>query len=388
MKRYGCCFVIEALLRPLSISRFERPYRTRSRSSRTGERGKPCDRQGVLFKRGATAAQPAVETHAGPAYTPSVPVALRLILVLAVAALFAATALSFVMAYLLLRPPRMSDGKALWLLKRLSPEDLGLSFENVEFRVQDEGGGRPLRLAGWWIPHPHAQSRCVVLVHGYADAKVGVIAWAPVFHSLGCNIFAIDMRAHGESGGTISTAGFYEWYDLDQVINELRAQRPGETKRLTLFGVSTGAAIVSAVATRRDDLAGIILDSPFADFRHAAMAHFDLLGLPGRPVQRLALRLAERMSGADFGAISPRATLGAVRCPVMLIQCEADPFTDTQDQAALRAVVDGRSNELDVYWRVEGCAHLMAVCADEEQYRQRVGDFLASTTVAATEVRS
>ena len=304
------------------------------------------------------------------------------------AAVFAATALSFIMAYLLLRPPRMSDGKALWLLKRLSPEDLGFSFENLEFRVQDERDGRPLRLAGWWIPHERAQGRCVVLVHGYADGKVGAIAWAPVFHSLGCNILAIDMRAHGESGGTISTAGYYERYDLDHVINELRAQRPGETKRLTLFGVSSGAAIVSATATWRDDLAGVILDSPFADFRHAAMAHFDLLGLPGRPVQSLALRLAERMSGADFGAISPVTTLGAVRCPVMLIQCEADPFAHEQDQAALRAAFDGRSNESDVYWRVEGCAHLMAVCADEEQYRQRVGDFLAAKTVAITEVRS
>jgi uncharacterized protein len=313
---------------------------------------------------------------------------LRLILVLTAAALFAVTAVAIVMAYLLLRPPRMNDGKALWILKRLSPEDVGLAFGTTEFHVKDGRDKRPLWLKGWWIPHPRAQGRCVVLVHGYADAKVGAIAWAPLFHSLACNILAIDMRAHGESGGTTSTAGFYERDDLDQVINDLRAQRPEETRRLTLFGVSSGAAIVSATAARRDDLAGVILDSPFADFRPAAMAHFDLLGLPGRPVQRLALWLAQRMSGADFNVVSPVTTIPNVRCPVMLIQCEADPFAGEHDQAALRNAVENRANASDVYWRVEACAHLMAIGTDEDSYRQRVADFLSSPMIATSGARS
>ena len=37
--------------------------------------------------------------------------------------------------------------------------------------------------------------RCVVLLHGYADAKVGAIAWAPMWHELGYHALAIDLRA-------------------------------------------------------------------------------------------------------------------------------------------------------------------------------------------------
>src|SRR5580692_646041 len=56
------------------------------------------------------------------------------------------------MAESILRPPRMSDGKALYLLKRLAPDDLGLPYERVTFTVRDERTGRPLSLAAWWVP--------------------------------------------------------------------------------------------------------------------------------------------------------------------------------------------------------------------------------------------
>src|SRR5262245_33990196 len=107
----------------------------------------------------------------------------------------------------MLRPPRMTDGKAAWVLKRLSPGDLGMRFELAQFSVRDERSRRRINIAGWWIGHPNAGGRCVVMIHGYADAKVGVLAWAPTWHALGYNICAIDLRAHGESGGTFTTGG-------------------------------------------------------------------------------------------------------------------------------------------------------------------------------------
>src|SRR5688500_12152020 len=83
----------------------------------------------------------------------------------------------------LLRPPRMTDGKALYLLRRLSPEDVGLRYEQTSFTVRDARTGERLKLAAWWIPAAAADGdRCVVLLHGYADAKVGAIAWARSWH--------------------------------------------------------------------------------------------------------------------------------------------------------------------------------------------------------------
>ena len=109
--------------------------------------------------------------------------------------------------------------------------------------MRDEQTGNPLKLAAWWIPAKSAgggpATRTILLIHGYADAKVGAIAWAPTLHALGWNILAIDLRAHGESGGKLSTAGYWERHDVVQLIDQFRAQRPRETATLVLF--ETGA---------------------------------------------------------------------------------------------------------------------------------------------------
>src|SRR5439155_18620469 len=121
---------------------------------------------------------------------------------------------------------------------------------------------------------------------GRGHAKVGAIAWAPTLHALGWNILAIDLRAHGESGGVHCTAGYWERHDVSQVINQLRAAHERETATLVIFGVSLGAAVAVATTAMREhesngdgrragggDIAGLILESPYADYRLATAAH-------------------------------------------------------------------------------------------------------------------
>src|SRR3954469_7280937 len=157
-------------------------------------------------------------------------------------------------AHAILRPPRMTDGKAVYVLQRLSPSDLGMRFDTLAFRVRDARSGKSLELAAWRIPHPAGSDKTVILIHGYADAKVGSIAWAPTWQQLGWHVLAIDLRAHGESQGTYATAGYFERHDLDQVINQIRSSRPQQTQQLALFGISLGAAVALATAQMRDDI--------------------------------------------------------------------------------------------------------------------------------------
>jgi pimeloyl-ACP methyl ester carboxylesterase len=284
------------------------------------------------------------------------------------------------MAHTLLRPNRMTDAKATWVLQRLSPGDLGLAFEDVRFSVRDEQTGRPLQLAAWWIVNESAgapASRTVLLIHGYADAKVGSIAWAPTRHGLGWNILAIDLRAHGESGGTLSTAGYWERHDVNELINQFRAQRPRETSTLVLFGVSLGAAVAVTTAALRDDLAGIILESPFADYRLAVAAHGRMRGLPGGILRDIAIALAERMSGADFRAVRPRDLIPKLNCPVMIIHAGDDPFIPPEDAAAMAASLKTRSHEKDLLWSIPEAGHVLGLAAvGPDEYRRRVADFL------------
>jgi pimeloyl-ACP methyl ester carboxylesterase len=303
------------------------------------------------------------------------------VVLVALGALLAAGTVAL-MAWSLLRPPRMTDGKAAWLLQRLSPGDLNMPYEDARFTVRDERTGQPLRVAAWWIPCPAAggksADRCVVLLHGYADAKVGAIAWAPVWQNLGFNILAPDLRAHGESEGRESAAGYYERHDLDQVISQLRAERPGATRQVVLFGASLGAAVAVATAAMRDDLAALVLESPYADFRSAARTHMDLLGVPGGVLQTAALRLAEWLVAADFNEVAPTKLLPSIRCPVLVIVPDEDVFLSPAELAALESAVAARSPSAGPgeVWRVEGASHLLGVHADGDAYSGRIDSFL------------
>jgi len=309
---------------------------------------------------------------------PVLPIWLIFLLVLVAVAAILCAATIVLMAWSLTHPPRMTDGRAMAIFRRLSPADLGLAFEETRFQVR-ETSGRALKIAAWWIPNPGAEGRCAVLIHGYADAKVGVIAWGPVWHSLGFNLLVPDLRAHGESDGAVSTAGHLERQDLIQVIHELRAELPAETKTIVLFGVSLGAAVAAGLGAECPDVAAVVLESPYADFRRAAMAHMDRLGAPGRVLQRPALRLSEWLTGSDYDALAPVALIPRLRCPTLIVEAEDDPFLSPEDRAALADAA--RAAPSAEIWTAEGAEHLMAMHAEPGAYREKLAAFLRSCAI-------
>lgn len=288
------------------------------------------------------------------------------------------------MAKFLLSPPRMTDGAALWILKRLGPDDLDLPFENLSFFVIDETTHKKLKITAWWIPAASPSSRCVMIIHGYADAKVGGIAWAPTFGAMGYNVLAIDLRAHGEADGTQTTAGYFERHDVSQVIDQIRAQRPDATRELILFGVSLGAAVAGATAAMRDDIDAVIMDCPYSDYPTAAQTHARVMGMPGPMFQRIAIALAEKMSGADLRECAPTRIIPTLACPLMVIHGAYDLFVDPVDMDAVEAATRSRPAELGptVYWRAADTHHVLALRTDPAEFRRRVEEFLAAAIPA------
>jgi pimeloyl-ACP methyl ester carboxylesterase len=292
-------------------------------------------------------------------------------LVLAASGLLLLAGTLALMASVLLRPERMTDAKANLVLRRLSPADLALRYQDLHFDVRDEQTGRPLRIAAWWIPAPASSSdRTILLIHGRGDAKVGAIAWAPTLHALGWHILAIDLRAHGESAGKYSTAGYWERHDVAQVINQFRASHPRETSTLVIFGISLGAAVAVATTALRgsgdddaNDIAALILEGPFGDYRQAVAAHARMQGHSGDALRELAVRFAEWISAADFDAVRPQDLMPKLKCPVMVVHGESDPFIPPEDAAALASSLKSRARPDDVLWTIPEAGHVLGMAA-------------------------
>lgn len=304
--------------------------------------------------------------------------ALILTLLLCLTLLWALAVLAY--ARSLLSPPRMGDGKALSRLGRVSPADLGLAFESIRFRGADD-----LRLAAWWVPAEGAK-RTVVIVHGYADAKVGALAWAPLFRETtdgGSNLLLVDLRAHGESDGEITTAGVREADDLAAVLEQLATLRPAATGEVVLFGASLGAAAVARLMCEDQytpatgNVVAVVLDSPVPSFEAGALAHARLMNLPGTAVVGPALRLARRRAGVDFAEAAVLRTLPGLRVPALLVLPAEDAFLSPGDREPFRGAFATLATRHPTSRLFEpACPHLMAASTDPEAYARELANLL------------
>ena len=303
---------------------------------------------------------------------------LRLFAVMVAVGLSACLLLCIGMAIGILLPPRMRNARAILFLRRLSPADLDLPYRDLNFTVRDHRTVRPLRISGWWIDAPAPSDRTVILIHGYSDGKIGALAWAPLFRSLGFNILAVDQRAHGDSQGLFITAGFHERHDFSQVIDQLKSDHHDQTRKLVLFGVSLGAAAAAATAALRSDVSAVILDCPFKDFPSAVLSHAESLPVPGRLFQSMAVRIAELIARADFSQVRPVDFIANLACPIWIIQSTLDPFVPPEDQDAIAYAIASRPNNLPPahFWRAEGSFHVLALADHPAEYTRRLTDFL------------
>jgi hypothetical protein len=76
-------------------------------------------------------------------------------------------------------------------------------------------------LRGWKVRPKNPNGSWVLLFHGVADNRVGVIGQSEFLLRAGYSILMMDARAHGASGGPIATYGWLERNDTRVIIDSL-----------------------------------------------------------------------------------------------------------------------------------------------------------------------
>ena len=279
--------------------------------------------------------------------------------------------IAFLLAKAILMPQRMIDGKAIYLLKRLNPLDLGIAYQEKTFVVEREG--ERIALATWWMPCGKSE-KTVVLIHGRADAKVGAIAWAPTLLRLGVNVLAVDLRAHGQSGGEYSTAGYFERHDLSSLIDQARKEWEGSWDQIFLMGLSMGGAAALATADLRDDIAGVIVDSTFLSWQKITWNYLHMSGYGFVWLHRLAIHMVNWLSGANPALVEPEKTLQTVKCPVLWIMGQSDPLNDD----TLGAVAQTRQSQGYPFkaFEISQAGHLEGILKNPYEYEAELGKWM------------
>jgi len=138
----------------------------------------------------------------------------------------------------------------------MTPQDVGLTFEDVYFKAQDG-----IQLNGWLIKASEA-TETLIFFHGNAGNISGRLGKIQLFHQIKVNVFIVDYRGYGKSEGVPSEQAMYK--DAVAAYDYLAARDDIDSKHISTYGASLGGAAAIDLATKRP-LAGIIIDSSFSN---------------------------------------------------------------------------------------------------------------------------
>jgi alpha-beta hydrolase superfamily lysophospholipase len=259
-------------------------------------------------------------------------------------ALLLALGLPYVMAVVMTYRPKV--------VARDNPySQLGFHYERVEFTTSDG-----VRLVGWWIPAekpPRSDhwedwgKQTVILCHGLAASKSNQLVLGRRLVPGGFNVLAFDFRAHGESGGQLTSYGAAEKRDVLAAIKWLRQNRPEQAQRICGVGASMGAAaLISAAADPSPEGHAISAVAAYAAYddlpamvRAVAADYFQ----PplGWLLEHVGLPIASAHVGADLSRYAPARDVRAVwPRPVLFIHGFKDQVIPFERGRALYEAAD------------------------------------------------
>ena len=223
------------------------------------------------------------------------------------------------------------------------------------------------------LVEPFQTKKYIIISHGVTENKTNSIKYLNLFLERGFNGIIYDHRRHGESGGKTTSFGYYEKFDLKQIVDWIRNEK-GEDILLGIHGESMGAATMILYAGGIEDGADFyIADCPFSDFTEQVdylVKHE--IKLPGKifiPIADFFLRARARYSIKD---VSPISVIDKINSPMLFIHSEKDDFILPQ---MTQKLFDKKNGPKKLFFATKGF-HAQSYNENKEVYEQVVDDFL------------
>ena len=135
----------------------------------------------------------------------------------------------------------------------ITPADVGLPYENITLKTQDA-----LTLTAWYIPSSNGAA--IIAVHGFNGNRTHVIYHAQALAEHGYGVLALDMRAHGESGGDRFAAAWNSDLDVLAALDYLEHRPDVQPGRIGALGLSAGGHAVIYGAARSTSIRALVVD--------------------------------------------------------------------------------------------------------------------------------
>jgi pimeloyl-ACP methyl ester carboxylesterase len=271
-----------------------------------------------------------------------------------------------------------------WRTLRSRPDEFGLKAETVSFSSTDG-----IALKGWYIPAEGTARGTVVVAHGINGNRSDMLPRGAFLVRDHFNAFLIDLRDHGESGGTFATPGFLEARDVLGAVRYLQTR--GQQAPFFLMGHSYGAVASLYAAGDSPRISAVIADSAYISFDD--MMRRATILLAQDPERSFWERLGLRIAGFRFveWAVLPvyflrtgvwtnsRAvdTLLAItrvgNRPILFVSGQLDKICPPENARRMYQAAASPEKELLI---VPGADHDSTYSADPKVYESTVVNFL------------
>ena len=238
-----------------------------------------------------------------------------------------------------------------------TPADYGLAYEDVWLKVAGEADAPGERVHGWWLPATSADSATLLYLHGARWNLSNNLFRIQRLQRMGFAVLAIDYRGFGRSDGELPSEA-QAYADAQAAWDRLRALEPDPQRRF-LYGHSLGGAVAIELATRNDDVAGLIVESTFTSMREMA----EVMGYGNYPI---AAVLTQHFDSS--------AKMARVAAPVLFVHGAADRFVP----AAMSERLYAAAREPKRLLLLEGAGHSNATLVAFDRYQAAVRDLLAA----------
>ena len=239
-----------------------------------------------------------------------------------------------------------------------TPETFRLDYEEVRFKTSDD-----VELWGWFLKAQGPPKGTVLHFHGNAQnisTHIVESYWLPRY---GYNVLLFDYRGYGKSEGRVTRAGTVK--DSHAAVDYLLSRDDVDPKRLVMFGQSLGGAVGLAVAAERPEIAAMVVDAAFGDYRRVATRHARN-ALLFEPLAALLVKLLIS-KGYDpidlLDRLPPR--------PLFVIASGDDKIC----YADLSRELFEAAKEPKQFWLVEGAPHLGMLDTAGQEAERRITNF-------------
>lgn len=271
----------------------------------------------------------------------------------------------------------MTDMRAVSEKNRLWLEDYG--YERYTINADDG-----TKLIGYLMRPEKPSKNFVFCSHGYrSEGRREFSGISQYYLSRGFNVFLVDHRASGESGGKYIGFGYYEAKDSIRWLEFLN-KTFGEDISIVLHGVSMGSATVMLMGGDEalpENVRLIVADCGYTSAWDEFKYKLSAMKIPEKPLLPAVNAINIRKAGYDFRDTSAVDAVKRAKVPFLFIHGGADNFVPT---FMVYLLFDACASSLKDMMIVDGADHASSFVAGREQYEAKLDEMLEKTlTVTA-----